>query len=246
MDLSVEGVPGEGAALIQMTDVKIMPVDGVPKLFVYLKNDSSSSFEFALNARLYSSPSDRSFRRMKLVMPVREPFSDESRYIGRLFPKTALRMGAAIEESVPSGEYNVDVELIASGRIIQRRTFPVKVDSTSFPAQEIKTASVGNRLYLSPGQIELSQVRGGQRRQTLEVINSSDRAQTVELKPVDKDGNSLSDVVMQPNTFTLAAGSRRRISASLRSNPDGKADVTYAKLLVESKRDEDSGFKPVA
>ncbi len=237
IDLNVEGVPGEAATAIQLTDVKVQSVNGMPKLFAYVKNDTQSAFEFGINARLYSSPSDRTYKRMKLVMPVRESITDETRYVGRLFPETVLRMGANVEESLPTGEYNIDLELISDNRIIQRRTFSLNIDSLSFPAQEVKTASVGDKLYLSPGQIELSQIRGGQRRLTLEFINSSKQAQTIELEVTDDEGHQIADVLIQPTSFVLAPNSRRRIPFSMKSSREIDTNVKYGTVQVKSRLD---------
>ncbi len=239
VDLNVEGVPGEAATSLKINEVRLAAVDGLPKLIAIVSNDTQSAFEFSMNARLYNSPSDRSFKRLSLAMPVRESLTDDSRTIGRLFPKSAVRMGSLVEQAVPSGEYKVDIELIVNNRIIQRKTFPVVVNSLDFPAQEVKTAMVGDRLYLSPGQVELSQARGGQRRATLEFINSSDKAQTLTLEAIDGDGNRINDMMIQPTSFTLAPNSRRKISATLRSNRESPVKFIYGKIDVASRIDKE-------
>lgn len=241
LDLVVDGVRGDSAAKAVIDDLEIVPSRGRPKLQLIVANPTGTTFEYELKARLRSSPSDRSFAPLRLVVPIRASIETDERYTARILPKCRLRMEELLPEAIPSGRYEADVELIVGGRIVSRKTMPVDVDSEDFPAQEVLIAEAADGLQVSPAQIELSQVRGGTRRLTMLLKNSGKQAKTIDLRAVTASDLELPGVQVQPAQVTLPAGASRKVIVTMRGRSDTAQPVDYGHMVVEC-RGQDKEF----
>jgi hypothetical protein len=221
---------------LNITTVQMMPFEGRPKLQMMVENPTDTTFEFELRSRLRSSPSDRSFKFMRMVMPVRFTMENEERYTGRILGKSKIYLEELLPEAIASGSYEIDVELVSENRVQKRATLPITVDAQDFPAQEVLIAQVGQSTQISPAQIELSQQRGGNRRVTVLVKNLSKDTNNVTLKAVGANDLDLAGVTLQPESFSLPPAGSRKVTLSLRSQTTGDDDsAIYGKLLIESR-----------
>jgi len=235
LDLVVDGVRGDTASKARIDELAIIPFRGRPKLQVVVANPTGTTFEFELKARLRSSPSDRSFAPLRLVVPIRASIETEERYTARILPKCRLRMEELLPEAIASGRYDADLELIVGGKTVLRKTIPVDVDAGDFPAQEVLIAQAAEGLQVSPAQIELSQVRGGTRRLTMLLKNSDKQLKTIDLRAVTASDLALSGVQVQPAQVTLPAGASRKVIVTMRGRGDTAQPVEYGQMVVECR-----------
>jgi hypothetical protein len=234
VDLDVSGARGEQAKSLVLEEGRISPYNGLPKVSVIVRNPANTAFEYQMRTHLRSSPSDHTFNELRMVMPVRAAMESEERYVGRVLPGCSVRMEEMLPQNLLSGKYQLEVELIADGRAINRRTFSIEVDSEDFPAQEVRVKQAGGGIYVSPAQIELSQARGGQRRLGVEFKNTSSAARTITLAAVNAQGTPLTNLVVQPESFTLSAGRSRKVSLTLRTKSNVEQPVEFGTLQIKS------------
>ncbi len=250
VDVDVVGARGEQSKSLILDDGRITPFNGLPKVSVIVRNPTSTAFEYQLRTHLRSSPSDHSFDELRMVMPVRAAMESEERYVGRVLPGCSVRMEETLPQNLLSGTYQLEAELLDGGRVISRRTFPIEVDSEDFPAQEIKVKQAGGGIYVSPAQIELSQARGGQRRLAVEIQNTSTSARTISLSALSAKGTQLTNLIVQPENFTLSAGRSRKVSLTLRTQSNIQQPVEFGVLQIKSadssQQFDHTGTVPVA
>ena len=170
-------------------------------------------------------------------MPVRESIENEERFIGRILPKSRIRMIELLPEAIASGTYETDIEICSGEKVIAKKTHRLEVDASNFPAQEVLIAQLGNDVQVSPAQIELSQLRGGNRRMTMLFKNSGKETKNIELSATDKAGLTLNAAMIQPSKFTIAPNGSRKISITLKSQSDSLTSTVYGTLLVRSQSD---------
>jgi len=238
LDLVVEGVRSDQANRAMIEEVAITPQRGRPRLQVMVSNPTGTTFEFELRARLRSSPTDRSFQPLRLVMPIRSSMETEERFTARILPKSRLRMEELLPEAIASGEYEVDFEMIVGGRTVVRKTLALTVNAEDFPAQAVIIGQAAEGLQISPSQIELSQVRGGTRRLSLLLKNSDKYPKVVDLKAVGPAGLEITSLMIQPNQMTIPAGSSRKVSVTMRGSLQSEKAVDYGNLVLVCRSQE--------
>ncbi len=232
LDVSVTGVRGEDGRKLVIEDVKLAPREGRPKFQATVLNSTDTAFEFELRGRLRSSPSDRSMKSLRMVMPVRGGVADEARYIGRILPKSRIHMEEMLPEAIAGGRYEADMELMFDGQVVVKRTLPLDVNALDFPAQEVVIAQVDEGLQVSPAQIELSQAPGGSRRITMLLRNRSKETKSITLRPLSESDLEIQAVMIQPSELQLPPEGSRKISLTLRSQPQDQRQVEYGRLVV--------------
>ena len=237
IDLEVEGVRGENANVLAIEKLEIVPFDGRPKLMAQIINPSDSTFEFEVRAKLRSSPSDRNARAIRLVMPVRESVENEGRFVGRILPKSRIRMVELLPEAIASGKYETDLEILSSEKVLAKKTHNVEVNAEDFPAQEVLIAQLGEDVQVSPAQMELSQLRGGNRRLTMLVKNNGKDSKTIEITALDSTGLAMEAAMIQPPNFILPPNGSRKITVTLKSQNDVTYSTLYGSLHVQCRSD---------
>ncbi len=235
IDLEVEGARGENANVLAIEKLELIPFDGRPKLLAQIVNPSDSTFQFEVRAKLRSSPSDRTARAIRLVMPVRESLENEERYSGRILPKSRVRMVELLPEAIASGTYEADIEIISGEKTLSKKTLSIDVNAADFPAQEVLIAQLGEDVQVSPAQIALSQLRGGNRRMSVLVKNNGSDSKTIELAAIDSAGLTVDAAMIQPTNFTLAPNGSRKISITLKSQSDAVEPNLYGSLQVQCR-----------
>jgi hypothetical protein len=223
---------------LQIGDLALPPFEGRPKLQAIISNPADTTFEFELRARVRASASDRSNKPLRLSMPIRSTVEDESRYVGRILPKSKIRMEELLPDAIASGNYEADLEIVCDSRVVSKKTLPMPVNAADFPAQEVLIAQVGEDLQVSPAQIELSQIRGGNRRLTMLLKNSGRETKTLDLKAMSADDLELTAVMLQPATVQLAPGASRKISITMKSQPGSDVPSQFGYVQVTAKTDK--------
>ncbi len=237
IDLEVDGVRGENANVLAIEKLELVPFDGRPKLMAQIINPSDSTFEFEVRAKLRSSPSDRTARAIRLVMPVRESVENEGRFVGRILPKSRIRMVELLPEAIASGKYETDLEILSGEKVLAKKTHTVEVNAEDFPAQEVLIAQLGEDVQVSPAQMELSQLRGGNRRLTMLVKNNGKDSKTIEITSLDSTGLTMEAAMVQPPSFTLPPNGSRKITVTLKSQNDATYSTLYGSLHVQCRSD---------
>ncbi|MFO1064412.1 MAG: hypothetical protein U0892_11165 [Pirellulales bacterium] len=238
LDVSVENARGEGERELEIESVRMTPFEGRPRLQAIVRNPTDTTFEFELKAKMRSSPSDRSMKPLHLVMPVRASMENDERYVGRLLPKSRVRMEELLPEAIPGGSYEVEVEMFVRGHSVHRKSFKINVDAKDYPAQEVLIAQLGESLQVSPAQLELSQLRGGNRRVSLLLKNTGSDTKTITLEALDAEGFEMSTVVVQPKEVTISPGGSRKVSVLLQFQKEPDSAAKYGKLFIGSRSDK--------
>lgn len=240
IDLEVGNVRGENANVLAIEKVELVPFNGRPKLMAQIINPSDTTFEFEVRAKLRSSPSDRTARAVRLAMPVRESIQNEGRFVGRILPKSRISMVELLPEAIASGKYETDIEILDvtdKEKSLAVKTYSVEVNAEDFPAQEVLIAQLGEDVQVSPAQIELSKISGGNRRVTMLLKNNGKDSKTVEVTALDSTGLKTEAVMLQPPTFTLPPNGSRKISVTLKSQDDATNATLYGSLHVQCRSD---------
>lgn len=234
LDLDLESARGEGAQQLRLEPPRLISQDGRPRFQLVLSNPTDSTFEFEARARIRSSPSDRSNKPLRLTLPIRSDIEDESRYVCRILPQSKVRLEEFLPEAIASGMYEVDIEILVGDKAVVKKEFPLPVDAKEFPAQEVLIAQVGEDVQVSPAQIELSQIRGGNRRVTVLLKNSGPHTKSVKVVPKSESGLELGEISAQPGEVSLAPGASRKISLTLKGQPQASESIRFGYLHVES------------
>lgn len=250
VELFVTNARGERANSLSIEDGQVSVANGLPQLGVVVRNPSDTTFEFEVRTQIKKTPTDRSFKVIRMVMPIRQSQETEDRFVGRLLPKSSVLMRGLMVDPLMSGQYQMEVEMFVADRKVASKSFAIEVDANDFPAQAVRIAQVGGDVYVSPATLELSQIRGGERRITLEFKNNSDTPRTIQLAAQNTLGMPLPGLNIQPQEFTLSGGRSRKLSVSLRRMDEFASPVEYGSLVVSSTspREEfaQSGKVPLA
>lgn len=250
VELFVTNARGERANSLSIEDGRVSVANGLPQLGVVVRNPSDTTFEFEVRTQIKKTPTDRSFKSIRMVMPIRQSQETEERFVGRLLPKSSVVMRGLMIDPLMSGQYQMEVEMLVADRKVASKSFAIEVDDGDFPAQAFQIAQVGGDVYVSPATVELSQLRGGERRITLEFKNNSDVPRTVQLAAENALGMPIPGLNIQPREFTLSGGRSRKLSVSVRRIDEFESPVEYGNLIVTSTsaREEfaQSGKVPMA
>ncbi len=125
VDIDVIGARGDQARELTIEEGRVYAFNGLPKVSAIVRNATDTAFEYEMRSQLRAYPGDRNFSELRMTMPVRAAMEGEERYLGRVLPKCSVRMEAMLPELLLSGRYQLDVEMLHSGRVINRRTFPI-------------------------------------------------------------------------------------------------------------------------
>lgn len=249
VDLEVEGARGDNAAELSIEDAKLTTSRGLPKVSVVIRNPCDTAFEYQVKSRLKSQHSANT-RAIRMTMPVRASMETEDRYVGRVLPKSSVRMEEIVAEPIMTGQYQMEVDLLMNERVVKQRTFTISADANDFPAQQALLSRAGEDLYAAPVYLEFSQLRGGQRRLTMEFSNTSDKAREMELEAQTDRGTPLPGVSMTPSTFTLPPKGKRKVSITMHGKKDIQQPIEYGYIVVKNKTADrdftESGRMPVA
>ncbi len=237
LDINVESARGEDLQRMKIESVSMIPFQGRPKIRCVVDNPTASTFEFQMHCRLRSSPSDRSFGSLNLTMPVRNSMEGNDRYNARILPGSKLYMEELLPEAIAEGTYDVDMEIVAEGRTVVRKTLPVEVHTDDFPAQEVLIGQAAQGLQVSPTQIEMSQHRGGSRRLTMVFRNSEKDRKTIRLAAYAANDLKLDTIIAQPDVFDLSPQSTRKVSITMLGQTAPTAAVEYGRLMIECQSD---------
>lgn len=235
VEVVVDGRRGEQIQKLMIEDVSIQSRNGRPLLQAIIANPSDTTFEFEVRARLRTSPSDRSMKPISLVMPVRYANEDESRTIGRILGNSKIRMEELIPDFV-SGHYEADIEIWSENHSVVKKTVSVDADADDFPAQESSIIQVGTGLQVSPAQLELSQLRGGDRRITLFLKNVGKEEKSIQFQAISDNELPLKNITFQPASVKLASGASRKVSMTLLGGAS-EHSFAYGSVLIESQSD---------
>lgn len=235
IEVTVEGARNDTADRLVIQDVTVVPVNGRPLLRATVTNPTDATQEFEMRGRMWRSRNDRAPKPVRLVMPVRQSMQSDDRYLAKLLPHATIYMEEMLPQAIASGTYEAELELLAAKRTVVRKSLPVTVNADDFPAQQILVAQTRGGLLISPNQIELSQLRGGNRRVTMQVENHSRQSQRVKLRTLDSSQREADFLIIQPVEFVLAAGAARNVSVILKGQLAPEEPVQYGTLEVAAK-----------
>lgn len=264
LEVDVENARTENARRLVLSDVQVESRDGRPHLRARLSNPTGTPFILSASARFYSRYTRERMRPFGLTMPCRANSEGADRYEIMILPHSEIDLVEFVPSAVTSGRYQIDLDLNRGDSTVKHEVIDLVIDANTYPAQTVMIAELDNRLTISPAQIELSQIRGGNRRISLNLRNPTDRAAKIQLNvipgvdipgvdqtvapdaSVDQAGDAnrppgafdanAKDIIVQPSTLTLSPGRSRKVSVTLRSAKSTEP-VQLATLDVQTRLD---------
>ena len=225
-DIQVLGVRGDTVRQLQIQDGKLANRNGNAAILAYIDNPTDTSMEYEVRSPLVSRETGKRFT-SKLWMPVRESQPEPDRFRGRILAKTRLRMEGALSESVFPGDYDLQLELMYQNRVYKKASFPVRIQSGDFPAQDATIVRVTRDISIVPPHVELSLRKGGNRLQSITIENGSQQKVVAKLTPQPLIGELSDWVEFRPDTLELQPGQKRKVLVTLGRKRDFE-EHTYA------------------
>lgn len=228
-DVSVQGTIGAELDSIRVQRVNIVEENGLPMMLAEIVNPTANPMEFQLNGILTDLHGARS---VPLWMPVRAASSEPEKFDIRILGHTTLQVSAEIPFPLEDGTYHTSFEAVDLQRHLKSASSfgEIKVAAANFPMQHQRGVAIAPGITASPGVIELSTLRGGDRLVAVTLSNYSDEPQTIELDSRDAESNLIpSWLIVRPSRLTIPAGRERKVMVSMRSAPDSSGN-RYATL----------------
>jgi hypothetical protein len=251
IEVAVTNVRTENARGLVLSNTMLESKDGRPFLRTQLRNPTNSPFVLNSAARVYSQYTGERMQPLGLTMPCRQSSEGAERYEIIVLPNSTIELVEFLPSAVSSGRYKIDLDLKQNDSVVKHEVVDLMIDAKDFPAQAVMIAEMDNRISVSPAQVELSQIRGGNRRISLTVKNPTENAAEIEIGVVsgyeaseENSGDGLpdgfdadtKDIIVQPAKLTLSPGRSRKISITLRSN-QSTTPVQFATLDVRARLD---------
>ncbi len=244
-DIQVLGVQGDSVQKLELLDGKLANRDGNAAILAYVNNPTDTSMEFQLRSHLVSRDTGKRYT-SNLWMPVRETQPEPDRLQGRILGKTRLRMDGALTDSVFPGDYDLHLELTYQNRIYQKASFPVRIQSGDFPAQDATIVRVTRDISIVPPNVELSLRKGGNRLQSITIENGSQQKVVAKLMRKPLIGELSEWVEFRPDTLELRPGQKRKVLVTLGRKRDFEEHTyAYANVTVSPEVGEAIGSQNI-
>lgn len=215
-DIQIVGARGESVAELEIPNARMAPRDGNAVMLGYINNPTDTPMELEVRSHLISKHSGSRVTSM-LWMPVRSTRLPPDKYRIRILGETRLRLEGELTEPVFPGEYDLELELLYRNRIYKKERFPILIRSGDFPAQDATIVRVTRDIAIEPPAVELSLRRGGNRIQSITVVNGSKQRVVAELTPQPLIGELHNWIDFRPSEIQLEPGRKRKVLVILGS-----------------------------
>lgn len=170
---------------VELQDGGFRVRNGLPAARVWVNNPTANAFEFFVRGALQSENSAGRPEVLQLGMASRASLAEPDKYLIRIMPNSRLLLEAPFSASLVPGPVALSFAVHNGRREVVRQEFPAQIAVEDFPALDVAAVRLNDAVVISPGQILLSRVKGGQRSVSLRLTNSSDVAQEVQLRMCD-------------------------------------------------------------
>ncbi|MEZ5941457.1 MAG: hypothetical protein R3C18_08710 [Planctomycetaceae bacterium] len=238
-DISVLGARGGVVERLVMPHGELGEANGFALARVFIQNPTPDSTTFSARCRLRNVATGAEYPSFEMGMPCRSNMSGPERFEGRILGDSRIRMEAAIPHPLFVGEYELIVELMERDHVKSTERFPVSVVNDDFPAQNRNLLEVVPGVLASPGAIELSLERGGQRSASIELGNNRQEAVTLSFEAIGVNDTSAEWLLVRPEKVVIAPGRSRKVTALLGPNRED-ATHQYARLVLREVTESES------
>jgi hypothetical protein len=118
------------------------------------------------------------------------------------------------------GQFNMETKVTRKRKTIFTATTPVTIEADTFPAQSTFAAQVSPGVHVHPSQLFLSRQRGAKRFIPVNLSNLSDQEVTLDMAPVDAEGQIVDWLSVRPQQFSIKPGTSRKAMLSVTSRAD--------------------------
>jgi hypothetical protein len=251
IEVEVTNIRAKNARELVLSNTMMETKDGRPFLRTQLRNPTNGPFVLHSSARVYSQYTGERMQPFGLTMPCRQASEGSERFEIMILPKSTIDLVEFLPSALSTGRYKIDLDLKQGDSVVKHEVADLMIDAKDFPAQAIMIAELDNRISVSPAQVELSQIRGGSRRISLNLKNPTDSAAQIEIgvlagyeaiEETQSDGSSdvfdadPKDLIVQPTKLTLSPGRSRKISVTLRSTQSTTPEQ-FATLDIRAQLD---------
>ncbi|MCA9046338.1 MAG: hypothetical protein KDA69_18580, partial [Planctomycetaceae bacterium] len=175
-DVDVLGARGGVVERLVLPHGELGEANGFALARVFIENPTPDSTTFNARCRLRNVATGAEYPTFELGMPCRANLSGPERLEGRILGDSRIRVEAPIPHPLFVGDYELIVDLVERNKVQLTQRFPVSVVGDDFPAQNRNLLEVVPGVLASPGTIELSLERGGQRSASIELGNNRQEA----------------------------------------------------------------------
>lgn len=231
---------------LQLNGGEVITQSGLPVASIYLDNPTDFAFELQVRGK----PESRSNKRPRpffLTMQSRASLDNEERTLIRIMPKARLKLVAPLDSYDISSLESINVAVTNGRREVVEESFALNALNNRFPALEPKIASLPGSVSIEPAQIEIGRIAGTDRTCALQVRNSGEDNQELQLELFGLDGNPIQGVRVSSDDFVVKAGRTKTIRLSLQSSRE-ELLPEYGMLKIRNTRTPDQviGELPVA
>jgi hypothetical protein len=240
-DIEVEGVGENDLSKVRLENGGFRVKDGMPVARVWAVNPTNSAFEFQVRGVLKSETTQSRLQTFPLGMASRVELPEPDKYLIRMMPNSRLRLETPVSAALVPGPFQLTFSVNNGRREVHSETFAQEVTAGDFPALDVASIRVNEAVVAAPGQILLSQTKGGHRTASVKLTNSADDPQELKLQLQDLDGNVLSNVQISPETVQLAGKRSQNVRVTMRSQKDSKEpQFGYLQIATVATSDSDS------
>jgi hypothetical protein len=251
IEVEVTNIRAKNGRELVLSNTMMETKDGRPFLRTQLRNPTNGPFVLHSSARVYSQYTGERMQPFGLTMPCRQASEGSERFEIMILPKSTIDLVEFLPSALSTGRYKIDLDLKQGDSVVKHEVADLMIDAKDFPAQAIMIAELDNRISVSPAQVELSQIRGGSRRISLNLKNPTDSAAQIEIEVLagyemieeTQSGGSSDafdadpkDLIVQPTKLTLSPGRSRKVSVTLRSNQSTTPEQ-FATLDIRAQLD---------
>lgn len=222
-DVSVTNARGEDLRKLDLESAELIERNGLPFARAFISNPTDSPFEFSMTCRI-SKPGVASREKpFHLVQPTRSGRAEPERWTARILAHSRIRLEDFVPRPVFEGDYTMEIELLEGFRSRVSRTFAILVRPDDYPAQSIGSVQIAAGAVLSPSQVELSLLKGGDRYLALTLANNHKEELDFQLQPTDRDGAEVDWIRVRPTRVNVRSGSTRKVLIMMGRKRDADA-----------------------
>ncbi len=235
-DVEIDGA-GEGdLAKLKFDQGNIVAVNGNPVARVYVDNPTDNAFEFQVHATVKTALEGKRPVVFPLFMPSRRDLEEPDRSVVKILPHARLRLEASVTVPLVPGPAGLNVSIYNGRRDVYPDSFPVAIVAGQFPALDASMTRVDDQMTVSPGQIMLSQAKGGHRTLTLKFSNTSGVERHLEFSAASLEGKPLEALRLSQESADLPANRTQSVRLTLKTQKDA-VDPEWGFLTVRSMSD---------
>ena len=236
VDITVPNVRSPNIAKLIIDNAELIEDFGLPVVRAWVVNPTDAPLVFTMQALFDTEFGPLPENAFALLQPVRRNLKPNEREEIRILPHARIRVDETIPFPLFPGNYQLIAQIHERRRTIVQSTFPITIGPRDFPGLETAFRLIAENVVASPGTLELSFLRGGNRYLPYNVSNKSGEEIVVESRAVSLGGEPIDWLLTRPDRLAIRSGQSRKFlvtgDASVRKIEQPK----YGAIEVQAKR----------